>query len=586
MFRRREKHKKSEVYRYWTKRNLEIVKKRGLLSAETEKSKTEILERRGKTISDHAPSESLSHSKKSFFLPKPLMSLTADGIRRAKRILERLQREKFILKPNLFRWLVNLEKGKGMTMGTKTVDEILNRLQQEGLCRCIEMNFGNKQLIKVVLHPHIVNMSVELCNEIAEKMRSTEKQRNGPISSEKLENMINPKRKLEQESAERTDTREPTSLKRSKHDITGSPSKSRSTRSFDEAEKFEANTLKLKVACQGRQLVMQYVRYHAAKGANFRATEWSLIPDLPATPRRCLKRMASLKLNFNFREALMQLCNMLSERFVKHLEENQKFTGMERPRWDDFNDKNIKAALEMVLQHKQGGKCKISRDRYMDTQKKTRDEKKDIKIRNERKGTSGRVYESVAIANAVELLKLVLLSTSTAKDELSLSAKILSRYTEDELLAAYSYLREKKFVSGGDGDGDSPILLSQAFLRNISRSKFPAVRVERAAKFSHWLQDREMDLIKGEELPIGPDLHCGDLLHLFALVSSQELLVSPRLPSEGVGDASSTGRSGSEKGTEIQNFLPVKLILRPTRRVRVNKSVPGIFKVVDRASHA
>lgn len=63
-------------------------------------------------------------------------------------------------------------------------------------------------------------------------------------------------------------------------------------------------------------------------------------------------------------------------------------------------------------------------------------------------GTSVRrqVHKSLAISNAVELLKLVFLSTSTAPELQNLLAETLRRYSEHDLFAAFSYLRVKKIL--------------------------------------------------------------------------------------------------------------------------------------------
>lgn len=69
-----------------------------------------------------------------------------------------------------------------------------------------------------------------------------------------------------------------------------------------------------------------------------------------------------------------------------------------------------------------------------------------IKLLSEEISINRRVHESLAISNAVELLKLVFLSTSTAQHVPNLLAETLRRYSERDLFAAYSYLREKKIM--------------------------------------------------------------------------------------------------------------------------------------------
>lgn len=59
---------------------------------------------------------------------------------------------------------------------------------------------------------------------------------------------------------------------------------------------------------------------------------------------------------------------------------------------------------------------------------------------------SRQMQESVAVANAAELFKLIFLSKSTAPEAPTLLAKTLRRYSEHDLFAAFNYLREKKIM--------------------------------------------------------------------------------------------------------------------------------------------
>lgn len=118
------------------------------------------------------------------------------------------------------------------------------------------------------------------------------------------------------------------------------------------------------------------MRHRAARGAKFQRADWSIITDLPTKPKACAKRVASLKRNKVFRKALMRLCNLLSERYVKHLQKMQNkslnqsgpgvflgssshendatdlFSGLDEERWDDFNSRNVKVIFEEVLRFK------------------------------------------------------------------------------------------------------------------------------------------------------------------------------------------------------------------------------------------
>ncbi|MED6195389.1 hypothetical protein PIB30_037403, partial [Stylosanthes scabra] len=140
-----------------------------------------------------------------------------------------------------------------------------------------------------------------------------------------------------------------------------------------------------------RQLVIQYVRYRAALGAKYHRMDWASVPDLPAPPRVCLRRMNLLNSNERLRKAVNRLCNILSERYAEQLEMSQNLSSKKddcrelvrsqsskgvdndfRPdielqmpslngeAWDDFENKTIKTALDDILRYKMMAKLDAS----------------------------------------------------------------------------------------------------------------------------------------------------------------------------------------------------------------------------------
>lgn len=136
--------------------------------------------------------------------------------------------------------------------------------------------------------------------------------------------------------------------------------------------------------------MIQYARHRAALGANFHRADWSSLPDLPAPPNTCKKRMASLKSDIKSRKALMRLCNLLGERYAKLLEKIQNSpldkndcrlrgsavgglsrspdgcefsqeTHLEEESWDDFDNRNLKIALDEVLRCQRMAKLEASK---------------------------------------------------------------------------------------------------------------------------------------------------------------------------------------------------------------------------------
>ncbi|KAH1055081.1 hypothetical protein J1N35_033146 [Gossypium stocksii] len=114
---------------------------------------------------------------------------TVDSTRREQRILERLQVEKIVLRSELYKLLVNRGKDKGTTMGRRTVDKMLYKLENEGHCKCIHldlngiMNTNFNRKVKVVLHPSIQSLSSEVIGIIRNKLKSFHKRTHDPFKN-------------------------------------------------------------------------------------------------------------------------------------------------------------------------------------------------------------------------------------------------------------------------------------------------------------------------------------------------------------------------------------------------------------------
>ncbi|XP_049935440.1 uncharacterized protein LOC116260035 isoform X2 [Nymphaea colorata] len=422
-----------------------------------------------------------------------------------------------------------------------------------------------------------------------------------------------------------------------------------------------------------RYLLMQYARYRAAQGAKFHRVDWASLPDLPAPADSCRRRIALLKSDSSVRRAIMNLCNLLGERYAEHikeLEERQismladpsfihqnsssfvasgvssscdlENTDMNpgKPCWDDIEDPCIVVAIDEVLRCKprnkhavkgaglrtqrelfhvpqpvqgldifeQGG-AHVSNDvnnfnsnptengsaslRFQDIQvedshslspipgegnhstgdgrqaylstpgksksNNLRQRGKFLKLlQNRGHSVKKIVRKSLAVANAVELIKLVFLNSSATTEVPKLLAETLRRYNEHDIFAAFNYLQAKKFVVVGRGS--QPFVLTPKFFESASSSPFPVGTGLRFEKFSKWLCERKRDLM-GDGVCLGADLHCGDMFHLFALVSSGEMLISPCLPLEGVGDVDSqVGLKRKIDRDRLNNSYQVKKI--------------------------
>ena len=88
-------------------------------------------------------------------------------------------------------------------------------------------------------------------------------------------------------------------------------------------------------------------------------------------------------------------------------------------------------------------------------------------------------------------------------------------------------------------------------MQSVSKSPFPFNTGKQAVKFSAWLEERGKDLTEGGA-NISEGLQCGDIFHLFALVSSGDISILPSLPDNGVGEAEDL-RSAKRKSDAIES---------------------------------
>ncbi|XP_057527985.1 uncharacterized protein LOC130806801 isoform X4 [Amaranthus tricolor] len=128
---------------------------------------------------------------KSFNLQQRQRYPSVTSAQREKRILERLETDRIVIKPELQRWLESFEKDKKTKMDRKTLMHCLNKLEQEGKCKLMVFsipgvsNFGNHREILVVLHPSVKSSANELSDQVHDKVRSFEIEVRGNVSPSK-----------------------------------------------------------------------------------------------------------------------------------------------------------------------------------------------------------------------------------------------------------------------------------------------------------------------------------------------------------------------------------------------------------------
>ncbi|XP_060196659.1 uncharacterized protein LOC132625981 isoform X2 [Lycium barbarum] len=323
-----------------------------------------------------------------------------------------------------------------------------------------------------------------------------------------------------------------------------------------------------------RQLVIEYVRLRAALGPYSRCFKWASVKNLPASPDACKCRMAILmKGCIQFRSALMKLCNVVSERYARYLQNRSLDCGdceemvqrdasedlnqgvsdspehsreAAEERWDDFDVYNVKVALDKVLECKKMAKLNGSNG------VQSANANSDLSINAERPEKSShwvpkrcghpliesnnirrQPFESVAVANAVELSKLAVLTTSRSQLVPTSLVETFKHYSEHDKVLAFNFLKEMKLI---ESRAKYPVALSGKFFDSMFSSPFPIKTGEQAAKFSTWLHEREKEMVNGGVV-LPQDLQCGDVLNLCGLLSSGELSIIPCLPAKGVGKA-------------------------------------------------
>ncbi|KAG6553782.1 hypothetical protein Mapa_004699 [Marchantia paleacea] len=206
--------------------------------------------------------------------------------------------------------------------------------------------------------------------------------------------------------------------------------------------------------------------------------------------------------------------------------------------------------------------------------------------------TEQQVRESVGVANAVEIVKLVLLNSINVKELVGTLVDAVQRFKEVEVFTAVKYLREQGLLMAGQGT--KTFVLSPKFFHDCSASRFPVGTGDQWLITRQWLDERSEKI--GEDwVTLPSQQQAGQLSHLLSLVSSGEFTLNPSVPVNDIGEVEekTTRRPASQRPSSLQGEDGRHI--RPKHRISVSASwacerrergFPGIEVSITRSSRS
>ncbi|KAH9562911.1 hypothetical protein CY35_05G096600 [Sphagnum magellanicum] len=198
------------------------------------------------------------------------------------------------------------------------------------------------------------------------------------------------------------------------------------------------------------------------------------------------------------------------------------------------------------------------------------------------------VQGSLGVANAVELVKLVLLNSSLKAEVPRPLVDALRRCEESHIFAAFTFIRNKELVIVGQDN--QPFVLSPKFFHNASASRFPFGTGSEAISMIEWLATHNAAL-EESWVPLPADNLCGQLLQLLAVMAEGEVSMAPFLPSNGLGESEDNynvvaGVKRKPEGGQEVGFVKPKIqrTQDASPGFRRERGFPGIHVCLHQAS--